>query len=485
MKAAKVRPDNSKAKRLLANIEKNRDRNNPALIPEYECKVYTKMELDVAHAEKLLKNKTINKHLGFVSDYLDTSVVSGIPYLPVMISETVSRKYHSSDPALDREIIEASKISGIDENNNNISQYTGSIYLNANFYDNFIKVFSLSFPSPIGSNGDQFYNYYIIDSLSVKGEKTYQIRFHPKKGISSAAFDGEMFISAEDWGLREIHARLSKQSNVNWIRNYVIDTELDRTEDGRWFYKKDRMFADFSLVKRDSSGTMSVFANRELYYSEVRKDPGRDMSGIKKKMSVEVRKGELSQDNDYWDGARPYALSDKEKDIYVMVDSIKTVPFCRNAYTILNTAISGHIDTKYVGLGPLYKMVSFSEREGVRFQLEARTTAEFSQRTRLSGYAAYGTKSKRWKGGGTLEYMLSKEPTRKVTIDMQRDMVQLGKGTGPFAESNFFSSLLTKANSGRRNPVNSFSFRYDMEINRNFNVAGAIEHKRIYSNDRV
>ncbi len=485
LKAAKVKPDNRKAIRLRANNENNSESYNSELIPEYECKAYTKMELDIAHVEKLLKNKTINKHLGFVSDYMDTSVVSGVPYLPAMISETVSRKYHSSNPPLDREVIEASKVSGLDEDSNTISQYTGSMYLNTNFYDNFLYAFTMSFPSPMGTNGDQFYNYYIIDSLSVKGEKTYQVRFHPKKGISSPAFDGEMFISTVDWGLRLLPAKLNRQSNVNWVRDYVIDVEMDRTEDGRWFYKKDKLFADFSLTKRDSSKIMSVLGTREIYYSDVKKELSRDFSDLKKNMSVQVGGGAVSQDDDYWDMARPYALSEKEKNIYVMVDSVMTTSLYKNAYTIINAILYGYVNTKYVGIGPVSGLMSFNDLEGTRFQLGARTTADFSRSVRLTGYAAYGIKDGKWKGGGTLEYMLNKEPTKKFTFDIKRDVIQLGKGTGAFSESNLFSSLATKSGSERRSPINSFSFRYDWEIYKNLNVAGAIEHKRIYSNAPV
>ncbi len=483
--AAKVKPDNSKAKRLLANIEKNRDRNNPDKIPEYECKVYTKVELDLTHVENLLKKKIFNKQIGFVLDYMDTSVVSGVAYLPAMISETVSMKYHSSDPSLDREVVEASKISGINDSDVNLSQYTGSLYLKTNFYDNFIKAFNISFPSPMGTNGDSFYNYYIIDSLDVKGEKTYQVRFHPKTNISSSAFDGEMLISTEDWGLREIHAKLNRQSNVNWVRDYAVDIVMDRTEDGRWFYKMDRVFADFSVTKRDSSKITSFLGTREMHYSDFKKEISTDVAELKKNSAVEVRKEPESMEEDYWDEARPYALSEKEKNIYVMVDSIKTVPLYKNIYYLVNTIATGYIDTKYVGIGQYYKFLSFNDIEGTRFRFGARTTAAFSRRIRLTGFVAYGTKDEEWKGGGTLEYMFSKDPTRKLTIDVSRDLKQLGRGSSAFSESSLFSSILTKSGSGKRSPINTFSIRYDHEINRNLDIAAALEHKRIFSNEKV
>lgn len=64
-----------------------------------------------------------------------------------------------------------------------------------------------------------------------------------------------------------------------------------------------------------------------------------------------------------WDSLRPYALSQKEKTIYRMVDSIQQVPLYKNIYTVLNTIIGGYYNTKYVGIGPYSKVISFNRLE--------------------------------------------------------------------------------------------------------------------------
>lgn len=57
--AVTVKADNRKARRLLANIDKNRLRNNPELRPHYSCDVYSKMELDLTHPREQLRAKAI------------------------------------------------------------------------------------------------------------------------------------------------------------------------------------------------------------------------------------------------------------------------------------------------------------------------------------------------------------------------------------------------------------------------------------------
>ena len=83
---ARVKADNKKARALLAGIQKNRYRNDPDSHAEYTCDVYNKMELDLTHPAEQLDGRRFRREFGFVFDYIDTSAVSGVPYLPVMIS---------------------------------------------------------------------------------------------------------------------------------------------------------------------------------------------------------------------------------------------------------------------------------------------------------------------------------------------------------------------------------------------------------------
>ncbi|MFQ7387398.1 MAG: hypothetical protein ACLRM8_07435, partial [Alistipes sp.] len=75
--------------------------------------------------------------------------------------------------------------------------------------------------------------------------------------------------------------------------------------------------------------------------------------------------GQESKDEAFWESVRPYRLSDKEKGIYSMVDSVQNVPLYRNIYTLINTVIVGYWNTKYIGIGPYYyKLASFNKLEG-------------------------------------------------------------------------------------------------------------------------
>ena len=267
LEAALVRPDNRYIRSILDRLDTARKRHAPDLADAWRTRLYSKIELDATEAEDLIESPLLKRPFGFVLDYRDTSAVTGKSFIPIMISETVSRKYHALEPAVDKEIIEASRISGL-EQDNILRQFTGSYLLKTNFYRNQITVFNLDIPSPASAAGHPFYNYYLVDSLQVEGRKTYTLRFHPKKLVTSPVLDGEMNIDAEDFAIRSVHASLADVSNVNWIRHINVDIENRRLDDGRWFAREERLFIDFSISVSDKSKITSFLGNRTLVYSD-------------------------------------------------------------------------------------------------------------------------------------------------------------------------------------------------------------------------
>lgn len=482
LNAVVVKPDDSYIRSILRKVDEAKARNNPERRRQYSCDVYTKMELDITNPQSGLISGLLPKDFKFVYDYVDTSVVSGQPFLPVLISETTSRYYHRKEPLSDREVIKATRISGVD-NDPVLAQFTGNMYVKTNFYDNYINVFQVEIPSPLSSSGTMFYNYYLVDSLQVDGRKTYKIRFHPSKWVSSPTFDGEMSIDAGEYALKDIHVRLKKGSNVNWVRDMTIDVVNTRFADSLWFYKQDRMYVDFSPTTRDSSRLVTFLGNRQIDYS----NPDFYAAFRESRADAQVQAGGdvINNDEAYWQSVRPYPLSEKERGIYNMVDSIKNVPLYKDVYALAEMLVNGFLNLGKVGFGPYSSLYSFNDLEGGRIQLGVRTNKELSHRLRLMCYAAYGFKDKDFKGGGTAEYMFNNQPTSKLVASYKHDVMQLGKGPSVYGSGNIMSSVLAKANSQKMSMVNDYSLSYQREWSRNFNMIVSLESRRIFSNPFV
>lgn len=446
---------------ILRNVSRNKWRNDPQRMESYACRAYTKMELDLSNMRGSFKNKALQRNFGFVFDNVDTSAITGKPFLPVMITESSADLWHRRSPSLDREVIRASRISGIEEDYA-LSQFTGQLYADVNFYDNYIDLFNVRFAGPLSDHGSMYYDYYLVDSLRLDGRKIYRIRFHPK--VSSVpVFDGEVNIDSATFALQSARVTMPRGVDVNWLRHLVLEAESRPLDDTLWFPSREKMFADFSLVRSDSSKMISFLGHREVSYSDVRVgvEIPREVERIDRNVTYDD--DVLRNDESFWEEVRPYRLSEREKATYAMVDSIKQVPMFRNIYGVLEAVLGGYYETGKVGWGPYYKVFSFNRLEGARFQMGVRTTNDFSRKVRLSGYAAYGTKDSGVKGGGTVELMFNNRLKRKLTLSARHDALQLGSGVNAFSESNIMSSLFSRGNKTRLSIVDEAKADYSHE----------------------
>lgn len=479
----KVTPGENPAHAILRNVSKNKFKNNPSRFSEYYCKTYTKMELDLTNIKPGFKNKKLQKNFGFIFNHMDTSVVTGKAYLPVMISEASADYYYRKSPSLSREIVKASRISGIEEDYT-LAQFTGHLHVNVNLYDNYIDIFEVRFASPLSDHGLLFYKYFLVDSLNIAGRKTYKIRFHPKS-FSTPVLDGEVNIDSTTWALQSAHVKMMKGLNINWIRHLVMDNENQLLNDSTWFPKQDRIFADFSIVMSDSAKMVSFLGHRQVDYSEVDLQPIIPKDIVRMDNNVIIDDQVLKNDESYWDTIRPYALSGKEKQIYGMVDSIKNVPLYKNIYDIVTMVLGGYYNTKYIEWGPYYKLLSFNKQEGCRFQLGARTTTDFSKKIRLFGYGAYGTKDERLKGGGGFDYSFRELPTSRLSVSFKHDVVQLGAGINAFTEGNILSSIFSRGDNDRLSMVNQLDVNFEQEWRQGVSNTLGVQVRDIFSCDFV
>lgn len=483
LEEVKVRPGENPAHRVLRKVSENKKKNNPDELSLYHCSTYTKMELDLTNINPWFKNKKLQKNFGFIFEHMDTSVVTGKSFLPVMISEATADYYHRKSPDFSREIVKASRISGIEEDYS-LAQFTGHLHVNVNLYDNYINIFEVKFASPLSDHGLLYYKYFLVDSMQIDGRKTYKIRFHPK-GTSTPVLDGEVNIDSASWALQSAHVKMMKGLNVNWIRHLVIENKSRLINDSVWFPQQDKLFADFSIVMSDSAKIVSFLGHRQIDYTHVRLDEPIPEEVLKLDNNVVISRDVLKNDEAYWDTVRPYTLSVKERQIYDMVDSVKNVPLYRNIYTVLTTILGGYYDTRYVGIGPYYKLFSFNKLEGCRFQVGLRTTSDFSKKIRLNGYGAYGTKDEHFKGGGGLEYMFNDLPTSKLSMSYKHDVVQLGAGANAFTEGNILSSIFSRGNNSRLSLVNQGDIAFEYEWRQGISNTFAAQMRNIFSSPYV
>lgn len=481
--AAVVRADDHYIRSFLRKLDQSLSANDPDNAEDWRTRVYTKIELSVDNMEGALENGFLKKPLGFVMEYADST--SGNTYVPALFSENLSEVYHSQSPSFNREVMRASRISGIDAGNA-LQQFTGSYILKTSFYKPSISIYNLSLPNPAVASSHVLYNYYLVDSLQVEGHKTYVLRFHPKKLVTSPVLDGEMRIDATDFGIRSVHATLSTKSDVNWIRSFDIDVKYRRLPGGKWFYASENLAIDLSITSNKDSRLIAFLAKRSMHYSLPAFEPLTNREELAASGEV-IRSKTIQGDEQFWRSMRPYPLSRHEQGIYEMVDRIQGQSFYKWTYGIIYALASGYVQLPggKVELGRWARIFSHNEMEGFRLSLGGRTRHPFSPNVRLGGYLAYGFQDKKVKGEAQVEWMIGRELTRKLTATYKQDYEWLGSGSGVFSAPNMFSSILMRSDGNKQTFVRTADILYQHEFNPSFNAELQWTSQRMWSNPKV
>ena len=362
-----------KLRSILYNLQARRAEHDPESRDAWQADVYSKVELALANVDNIVGKAIFRKRSELIADMEDSTAFNG--YIPVLLSEAVLHRYHSKEPAVDKEVFEASRISGLDQQNI-FRQFTGSSTLRMNFYRDIIPVLNISVPSPASSAGHLFYHYSLVDTLSFAGRKTYSISFFPKKLITSPTFEGRMEIDAEDFAIHSVHCRLSPASNVNWVRNLSVDGYYARREDGTWFFDNEQMFLDIAAHLNDRVTIVSVQVNRDMRYTSYQPGPFPGVEEMTSGDKVEV--GEApDKEESWWADARPKELTTREKAIFTTVERLKERSSFKWLAALGNMFATGYLENTDIGIGygPWERTVTFNGTEGVRLQVGGQCSA--------------------------------------------------------------------------------------------------------------
>lgn len=474
-----VKPGENPAHVLLRKIIKNRANHNPENYKEYKYLVYNKVEVDINNIDEKFRNRKIFKQIDFAFKNIDTSVITGKPYLPFIMTESLSDYYYkNTNPILEKEVIKASRISGTQ--NESVSHFTGALYQKQNIYNNYFTFFQPGFVSPISSTGLLFYKYYLIDSAYIDNYWCYQVSFKPRRK-QELTFSGNFWVNDTTFAIKKIRMRLSSTANINYINDLAIENEYDLVNDSLWFLKQEKILVDFNL--RDKA--TGFFGRKTTVYSDFKlKDPIPDhIYGMKENTALEINA--IKNSDDYWNKVRPVDLTMREANVYKMIDSIKQTPIYRHTEGVMNMLLNYYYIVGKFEIGPYYKTLSYNEIEGYRLRLGGRTSNDFSTKVMLDGRVAYGFRDGRIKYGAGVLYMFNKNPRISAGFNYLHDMQQLGQSPNALTEDNLLTSILRRNPNYKLTIVDEYKGFYEKEWFQGLSNTLTYTHKTIYATDYI
>lgn len=473
-----VTPGENPAFEILRNISANKYKNNPERFSSYQYHSYNKLRLDLNNVEENFKNQRILREFQFVFEHMDSSEVFGKNYLPVLISESTSKYYYQRNPVIEREIIEAFRISGIQ--NNTISQFSGKMYQRINVYDNFMTLFEPGFVSPIADFGRFYYKYVLEDSATFDGSYCYKISFKPKRK-KERTFYGYFWVADTSFAIKKVQLRISKDANINFLNDLIAINEFNKVNDSTWFLSREDLMLDFYITDK----TTGFFGRKTSVYDNIILDQPIPDSIVELRTDIYSDEDNITKEDGYWEENRKVDLTEEEADIYEMVDSVTNVPTFKRIYGLAEMLVDYYYVLGPIEIGPYYTFYSFNPIEGHRFRFGGRTSNNFSTKLRMGGHIAYGTKDKEIKYGLGVEYMFETNPRIYTGMSYYHDIRQLGKSQNAFLDDNIFASILRRNPNYKLTMVNQYNAFLEREWFQGFSNTFSVRYQELFPSEYV
>jgi len=429
-----VKAGENPAHRIIRNVIANKITNNRDKLEAYEYETYNKIEFDLTRIPKEMQDKKALKPIRFVFDNVDSTFSGEKPSLPFFMIENISDFYFLKNPKRKREVVRASKITGIE--NTSISQVMGDMYQNINIYDNNILIFNKQFASPISNDGFFYYKYYLEDSLFLGNQWCYHIRFKPKRP-QELSFTGNMWVADTTWGIKRLEMAMPKDANINFVNTANVVQEFTY-EDSTWMLSKDRLVIDFAPQKK----AVGFYGRKTTSYKKFVLNKPRELKFYELGDKIDITEDATTKTDEFWQQNRHDSLSVREMKIYKMIDTIQTLPIYKTWIDIFYIFVAGYGKVNNFEIGPYYNLVSYNKVEGARLRFGGRTSRKFSRWYELGGYVAYGTLDKKWKYSLGFKSFITKKPHRQlVGMSFKSDYEILGQSTNGFSQDNIFASF--------------------------------------------
>jgi len=421
---------------ILRRINNNKSKNDKRSLDAYEYESYSKVQIDVDNiSRKLRKQKLLRNVISAIDSLKKLTDDEGKPIIPIYISESISKNYYTNTPYRNKELITANKVVGIlDESNGNfISQLTGSSTTDFNFYQSYVRFLGKDFVSPIADSWRDYYEYDLEDSLLVGEIYCYKINVKPKRE-ADLAFKGTIWINKADYALIRSDLVIGKGANLNFVEKIKVQQEMAKTTAGPYLASKVRFSVDLAEIADSSAGFIVKYyiSNKNIVENKPREETFF-------RVGLEVADSASETTNEFWLKNRHDTLSEVDKQVYAMVDTIKNLPIVKSYISLFDLAINGYKKVGPIEFGPYIQSVAVNDIEGLRIRIGARTNMSFSKKLLLRGFAAYGTKDERMKYGIGFDYWFSKKMWLLIGGDYNYDLEQLAlfsnyraPGTGLF-----------------------------------------------------
>ena len=463
---------------MIRKLRARRDDNDPKRFPHYGYTQYERMMLGLGNLDDIISKP---EEQAWISEYADTSMLTGKRVLPISIKETVARDYY--DATGHKRIILGSKHAGIDEriDQNNVKKILDDFMGEIDIFQNDVTLLTNRFVSPLSRIAVDFYKFYLNDTVDVDGERCAVLSFVPFTP-QTFGFLGRLYVSLEDstMFIKRVSMGVPYDINLNYVERMSVVQDFDRAPNGSRLKVRDNIEVSFKLMP----GVPEAFARRETTYRDHNFERP-ETGAFNFKGSQSIGSGAEFMPDEFWQEYRPEDVRSTTTSIKGLMQRLRGSKLFYWAEQFVVVMVNGYIPTAKVSkvdIGPLNTLISGNSLEGLRLRLGAMTNVNLSRRWFARAYMAYGFRDKRLKYMGSLEYSfvpkksLDQEfPIHSLRLTHRYDVDKLAQHYLYTNQDNVFLTL-RRHKDVRMQYLRTTRLEYRHEWYNHFSIALGIEH---------
>jgi len=439
------------AHRIIRQVVRMRDRNNPEKMNSYRCQTYNKMIFDLKPNENgieeyRLKNerrkeqgkKWMEKYHDKQQKKLD-KLGESTKDKHLLIMESITDRQFKAPKDI-HETITHNRVSGFKAPSfaalaNAIQPFS--------FYQDHLEILDKDYLNPISPGSTKAYYFNLEDTLYQNQDSIFIISFKPKKGKNFDGLEGVLYIHSSTYAIKNV---IAEPANPVFI-NLKIEQQYQFVDNKQWF--PEALNFEF-FVEKYPSKYLGLAITGRSYIDSVQINP--DLSKSKfKRDAWSMNDDAFERSDSVWQTLRHEPLTDREKQTYVHVDSVGSKKHFDTFLKLTEALASGRYPIGKVDV-LFNRILRFSEYEDVRFGLGLGTNDRLSKFFNVEAYGGYGIKDKAWKYGGALNVNLLSEDRLTLRASYQKDLEEPAVMFGSFGQlfdTRLYAERMSKLESKR------------------------------------
>lgn len=434
------------------------------------------------------QQQALYRKFPFLSEYVDTSKVSGKPILNVSTRELAATDYYQKRPSREKQKVHGRDWVGIEDflPDEEVRAALEATLRDVDLFNEKVIILRNEFVSPFADYATAYYRFYLQDTIDVEGEKCIDLAFVPRN-VQSFGFTGHLYITIDSTHfVKWIQMNVPYDINLNFVEYMNVEQKFKRDSIHPRLLTYECITAELKLYDFIDG----VYGRREVFYSDYKFNDDVDREPFTHQEHIIETAEALERDQEFWKKYRNEERGNdggKTKDVKEMIARLRQVPIYYWTEQFVNLLFSGFIPVREERtpfyIGPVNTMLSYNGMEILRIKLGGMTTAYLNPHLFGTGYLIYGVDDKRFKYFGRLEYSFKPKkeqwnefPIHSLRLQYENDIYQYGQ---QYIYTNKDNALLSL----KRLPDNMIGYirnaelTYTLERHSGFTFTGTLRNR--------